>query len=198
MSGIPNSYAAWRTTSDHQLDLSSSTNASSNISQSLDSLLSDHSATSALTNSISGFDIASLIQSAGFLTAAAQHRSISAPAAYRAQRTVSTGLNLPTIHQQQRIPPELFNCGLTPPPSPTYFKKQEFQHLLPSPKRQNSQPSPTHFETFKGMPSISLSTTVSSPTAPSFVKKDIDVREVVSDVAKQSECKEGPPERTTR
>ena len=39
---------------------------------------------------------------------------------------------------------------------------------------------------------------MSSPTAPSFVKKEIDVLEVVRDVAKQSECKEGPPERTTR
>ena len=195
MSGHLNSYSGWRTTSDHNLDISSSTNASSNISQSLDSLLSDHSATSALTNSISGFDIASLIQSAGFLTAAAQHRSISAPAAYRAHRTVSTGLNLPVIHQQPRIPQELFNCGLTPPPSPTYFKKQEFQHLLPSPKRQNSQPSPTNFETFKGMPNISLSTTVSNQIASSYEpKKDTNVR----DVAQLAVWKLCPPERTTR
>ena len=195
MSGPLNSYSVWRTTSDHQLDLSNSTNASSNMSQSLDSLISEQSST-ALNSSLSGFDIASLIQSAGFLGAASQHRSISAPAAYRVPRTISTGLNLPTIHQQHRVPLELFNCGLTPPPSPTCLKKQEFDHLIPSPKRQNSQPSPTHFETFKGLPSIALSTAAivtESTTPSSFGKREVEVEDT-----KQTETKEGPPERTTR
>ncbi|XP_063690691.1 uncharacterized protein LOC134823226 [Bolinopsis microptera] len=188
MSGPENSYSVWRTTSDHQLDLSNSTTSNvSHISQSLDSLISDQSQSSiALNNSMSGFDIASLIQSAGLM--GGQHRSISAPAAYRVQRTLSTGQNLPTIHQQQRLPTELF-CGLTPPPSPTYFKKQEYEHLIPSPKRLNSQPSPTYFETFKGMPSITLPTApvISCSTSSSFVKQEV----------KETETKDMPPERTT-
>ena len=156
-----NPYTTWRSSSDH-LDLSNSTNGSSTlngsslngsslVSQSLESLLSDQSLSSALGNS--GFDIASLIQNASFLNS--QHRSVSAPAAYRIQRN---GVNMPPVQPTQRLPPDYSTHGLTPPPSPnTIFKRQEFEELLPSPKRQNSQPSPTMFEAFRGvLPTSSL------------------------------------------
>ena len=218
-------FSTWRSSTD-QLDLSASTNNSSTLngsslaSQSLDSLISDHSLSSALLSdhslssalSNNSFDIAALIQNASFLNS--QYRSISAPATYRAPPRTGLsppGINIPPsggvniLHPHTslpllRLPPDYSIRGLTPPPSPTHphYKKQDEVHL-PSPKRQNSQPSPTMFDPLRGMvrpPSIRTQ----SPLGGAFSKCD-NVSQPTSNGC-STNCSDGVeqdlPERTSR